>query len=154
MKKLLLTFVLTFFLLISCKENYTGNDSNFAKSSPTASPDKAEIERKNKEEEIERQKAVESFVSKNYKGWILKGTANEYSDCEESDSNPCDLLLEKGEEQKVVPVMIKRFTNANGESRLVVFEARPVDLTLAKIRRIKEIAAEDARELYRDEISD
>jgi hypothetical protein len=120
-----------------------GKNANIATPSASPTPTKAEIAKQIKEavkEAVdERQRAINDFIAKNYKGWQYKGIDQDIYACDESSDEPCNLLLEKGKQEKVITVMFRRFSSADGTVRLVVFEARPIDLSRLKIEKIKEV---------------
>lgn len=141
-----------FFLLIistfACASN--SPDSNLNNKTPSPSPtvlaEQQETEKQQalvKQEEEDKQlkaeidKAISDFSTKNYKGWQLKGLSDEYN-CQELSTDPCHLLLIKGQKEQIISVMIRRFTSSDGKTFLVAFEARPIDLAKAMIEQIKE----------------
>lgn len=113
--------------------------------SPALTPTDTEKAATHKEADQEKQKAINDFIAKNYKDWQYKGISDN-DNCDEFSSDPCDLLIQKGDAQKVVAVMFKRFTELDGKTRLVVFEARPIDLSQSKIKRIKQTIRENLDE--------
>lgn len=137
--------ILLVLLAFGCSEtNKNGNsniNANAAKSTPSPEPTIADKEKgkSSEKEDDERLKAINNFLEKNYKGWQLKGFAeNEYGNCQFYLENvPCDLHLMKGNQDKVITVVIKRFAPPDGESYWFVYEARSIDLAQAKIQEIK-----------------
>lgn len=148
-------------LLAGCG-NQTSNttaNSNIAATSPTplVSPTKTEEEQEKakKERDDEIQISINDFIAKNYKGWQYEGISNGAGECEEYSPYVCDLLLSNGRQEKVVAVKFKRFFSNDGESRLVVYEARQIDLTKAKIEEIKQSAIDNLDiEQISDEMKD
>lgn len=126
-------------LFTACdSDTANSNENTNSKPSPSPTPTKEEREQKEKAVEAEKEKAVDEFILKSYKGWQLKGVGGGIESCDEDSTEPCNLLLNNGKENKVVAVMVKRFTNQNGQSYLYVFEARSIDLSKAKLEKIKE----------------
>lgn len=150
-------FSLVIFGCSSPDQNTNSNANNSTKPSPSPQPTTTNEEKakQQKEADEEKQKAINEFIAKNYKGWRLDGISEGFFDCEEFSSDPCSLLISNGKQEKVISVILKRFTNLNGASRLVVYEARPIDLSQAKIERIKEVEKEAVLEnLTTDDLSD
>lgn len=155
MKILLLIFALTLFSTACSQEAANTNTSANVKASPTPTPTEEERAEQQKLAAEEKQKAIDEFVVKHYKGWKLEGLSGYLGECEEDSDDICDLLLSKGQEDKVVSVKIKHFTDQNGQSHLFVFEARLIDLSKAKIERLKEQEKDRTLEnLTADEISE
>lgn len=159
MRSLLLFFIISSTsLFVACvNQPATNQNTNTANAkSPTPSPTVSDEQKKVEEEKskVELKKAIDEFITKNYKGWKIKAISDEYSCYEGSDSS-CDLLLTKGEQEKVIPVTIRRFENDKGETFLVVFEARAIDLAQLKIKEIRENERKATLEnLTVDDISD
>lgn len=142
MKLFLIIFILVF--ISACDGSAAENNQNvWAIPSPSPTPtitqeEKEESEKRERQSADEKQKAINDFIANNYKGWQYKGMSNDNGECEEYTNQICDLLLSKGQEEKVVGVMFKRFTTQDGTSRLIVYEARTIDLSKARIESIKE----------------
>jgi hypothetical protein len=147
----LLIIIIMFYFLFSSKTAPTGE------SSPT--PQKTEKEKKEEEQQKakqkttdERENAISTFITQNYKGWNLEGIQGVNGDCDEdSPEIPCDLHLKKDNQNKVVTVFIKEFTKTDGTTYWFVYEARPLDLSRLKLEKIKEGAGESAIENYKEE---
>ncbi len=151
--KLYLFTILILIELSACSQNTSQNTQNDTQNanlkpspSPSATISKEEAERNAKESRDEKLKAIHQFIASHYKGWKYAGIANDEGYCEEYTMQACNLLLSKGAEEKVVAVLFKRFEDANGKKRLVVFEMRSIDLAQAKIEDIKEWERESVLE--------
>ena len=90
-------------------------------------------EEKAKQEANERTQAINNFLAKHHRGWQYGGISNELAECEDFLDEICNVLITRGDAERVIPVKIKRFTDTENNSRLVVFEARPIDLKKAQI---------------------
>ena len=149
--KLLSIFFILVFTFTACAPTATENkNQNTISATPSPSPlptISAEEKAKQEKEDVdERQKAIRDFVATSHTGWKLEGVPDDFEDCEEYSNAICDLLLSKGQQKKVIAVKLKRFIGQDGISRLIVFEARPIDLSQAKIERIREITLENLEE--------
>lgn len=120
--------------------NTNANLANKPKEEPSPKPTmtEADKEKQRENEKAEREKAIKDFVAKTYPGWQLKGISNEWGECEGISTDHCNILLINGQKEKVVAVMIKKFVSPDGKEYQVVFEARPIDLSKAKIEILKQ----------------
>lgn len=160
----ILPIILLFALLASaCSTAETANTTTIAAVSPTVSPSpspkptisKEESKKQAKEADDKKQQAINEFITKNHRGWQLKGISTENGECEEYSDEPCNLLLVRGEREKVVAVMMKRFAAPDGKSYLVVYEVRQIDLAQTKIEQIRESEKQITLEnLEFDDVSD
>jgi hypothetical protein len=148
--------VLFLSLLCACSAS-TSETAN--KPTPTPTPTKEEIAQQKADTEKAKATAITTFVETQYKGWAMQGIAAEDSfllqlpvTCEESKI--CDLHLVKGEENKVVSVLLKHFFKTDGSDYWFVFEARSIDIEKAKIEQIKEREKDTVLENLDDYIQD
>ena len=139
MKTVSIIFIFSI-LLVGCESQAANMNLTSTQPSPSPMPtiSKEEAEKESKESREEVQKAINEFIAKNYKGWQFQSWSNVLGQCNEYSNEICDLLLTKGSQEKIVAVKFKRFTTETGKARLIVFEARPIDLSKAKIELIKE----------------
>lgn len=155
------TFCLIF--SIGCSPPTSSNDtnSNVAQNSktPTPSPTISNEEREKAaiESEKEKKAAINDFLQKNFPNWKFIAMSNSMGECDEYSNEPCDLLIKKGNQEKVVAVMFKQFKFEDGSEKLIVFEARPIDLSQAKIEKIKNetkdnLTIDDIPDYFRQEI--
>ncbi|HQU86462.1 MAG TPA: hypothetical protein PKY59_25250, partial [Pyrinomonadaceae bacterium] len=136
--------------------NTNANASNTDKAANTnTSKSKEEIERDAEKEKAQIDEAVSKFLKTSYSNWKLEGTAGDLSTCSMGLGEICELHISKNGQNKVVPVLIKKFTNQKQEEYYLVYEARPVDLGKAKLDRIRETEREETLgNLTSDDISD
>jgi hypothetical protein len=126
---------------------------------PTPSPIISDAERKRSEElsKKEFQDSINTFLSKNYKGWQFKAISDPYGECEDSSGyseRPCDLLISNGNQEKVITVKIKRFKFTDGTEKLIVYEPKAIDIVKAKIKEsiLENLTPDEISDSVRDEI--
>lgn len=136
--------------------NASANVSNTNKTANTnTSKSKEEVERDAEKEKAQIDEAISKFLKTNYPNWKLEGTAGDLATCSMGLNDICNLHLSNNGQNKIVPVLIKKFTNQKQEEYFLVYEARPVDLGKAKLDRIRETEREDVLEnLTSDDLSD
>ncbi len=140
MKSVIVIFICIFITACSQNAEQNSNQTNVATASPSPKPtvSKEETDKENQALLDERLKAVNDFIAKNYKGWQFAGFGDALGVCVADIDYICDLLLTKGQLEKVVPVKMKHFSVSGDDARLVVYEARQIDLSKIKIEQIKE----------------
>lgn len=151
MKPFLALAIVTFCtLLLGCSSPSAVNANNAAakdaKPSPTTSKEEKDKEDKAYEERVasEQKKALSDFVQTHYRSWTLVGKESGTADCDVGA--PCDLHLVNGSRTQVVSVIIRQFEKENGDTYWLVFEARPLDLAMARIEEIKSVEQDATRE--------
>ncbi len=149
----LLTIILFVVFISACDANPALNTQNtvVVKPTPAATISKEETAKRDKADSDEREKAINDFVAKNYKGWKVEGIATEYFDGQCEEDSPCDLHLINGSQNKVTTVILKQFHKTDGTSYWFVREARQIDLAKLKIEAIKRNYRDN---LTTDDISD
>jgi hypothetical protein len=105
-------------------------------------------ERKAKEEQDKqaRNKSIADFVATNYKGFEIKGTAGGGENEACGDGELCELHLVKGDENKVITVVVKKFQQNDGTSYWFVYEPTKLDLSQLRINALKEKYEEQGRQ--------
>jgi len=88
--------------------------------------------------------AIAAFVQRSHKGWSLAGIGPSFEACRFDESSPCDLHLVKGEQLKVVSIMMRQFSKADGSTYWLVFESRPLDISAWKRERLVEQTRQEA----------
>ncbi len=109
------------------------NAASIAAASPSPTPTVTNEERKVAEDDLaaEKDKAIQTFISREFNGWTMEGLGTEFGECGAGDI--CDLHLVSGARTKVVPVILRQFTKPDGTTYWLVFEARQIDLLKSRV---------------------
>lgn len=133
--KLRILFICTVLFVFGCATNEPTASLNTVPSrSPTPDIDAQNTRRA--EIEAGQQRAITEFLAQNYPGWTLAGESSGFGACFYNEL--CDLHLQKGSTNKVIKVVIRRFSRPDKTTYWFVYEAHPIDLIGAKIEEIEE----------------
>lgn len=121
--KYLSTILLMSFALSAC----TGGAASSDLAAGNANAPKVENSNKPPPEILDNDfdTALKDFVGKNYKGWQIKGVADEWGACESSLGESCFVHLSNEREDKIVTIKAEKFKKPDGHFYYQVFAAPP-----------------------------
>ncbi len=105
-------------------------------------------------EESAKQQALQTFFEKHHKGWKIQGVeAPSMLFCEEK--TPCNVHLVKEKQDRVITIILQKFSRADRTEYWIAYEARPLDFVQNRIRVIREEEKENTlANLAIDDIDD
>ena len=147
---LLISFALLNFVLFGCSASNSNQNATtpLPTPSPSPSPTPTEEERAiiRENNEKERRKALEDYLSKEYAGWKSVGVSEDSADLDCTPDYPCTIHLSKGKDNKVLTLLIKQFVRTDGTTYLLVYPATSIDILKGRLESIKRSEREIERE--------
>lgn len=145
-------FMVSFLFAVIClsTSSCSNADSKMKNTKPTPqatlAPTEEEKEANAKKQKELQVKAFTEFLNLNHPGWVQKGLSSGSFMQICLPYSVCYLNISKGKEEKVIPVVLREFTNTDGDTYWNVSKATELDLSQNRIDEIKLVAVD----LFRD----